>query len=98
MEIVEFDAEFLAALEVVHEGVVGLFCTGWVCMSKIDQVGAVWYDMFVLVVRVVLAVGMESLHSFSQYRRVYPFALRFEEKGECIGADVDTVEWCVLNT
>jgi hypothetical protein len=37
------------------------------------------YDMFVLVVRVVLAVGVESVHSFGQYRRIYPFALRFEE-------------------
>ena len=98
VEIVKFDTEFLAALEVVDESIVGLFCACWVCVRKIDQVGAVWYDMFVLVIRVVLAVGVESIHSFGQYRRIYPFALRFEEERECIGADVNAIQWCVLNT
>ena len=79
MEIVELDAELLAALEVIHEGIVGLLSACWVGMCKIDQVGAVRYDMFVLVVRVVFTVGVESVHGFIKYRRVYPFALRFEE-------------------
>lgn len=97
MEVVEFDAELLAALEVVDEGVEGLFCTGWVCMCKVDQVGAMWYDVLILFVRMVLAVGVEAIGGFGQKGRVYPFALRFEEEGECVGADVDTVEWGVLD-
>lgn len=97
VEVVEFDAEFLAALEVVDEGVKGLFRTGWVCVCKIDQVGAVWYNMFVLIVRVVLTVGVEAIGGFGQQGWVDPFALRFEEEGECVGADVDTVEWGVLD-
>lgn len=66
VEIVKFDAELLAALEVVDEGVKGLFCTGWICVRKVDQVGAVRYNVFVLVVRVVLAIGVEAVGSFSQ--------------------------------
>jgi hypothetical protein len=27
-----------------------LFSACWVCVCKVDQVGTVWYDMFVLVV------------------------------------------------
>jgi hypothetical protein len=64
VKIVELDAEFLAALEVVDEGVKGLFCACWVCVCKIDQVRAVWDDMFMLVVRVMLAVGVEAIRSF----------------------------------
>jgi hypothetical protein len=36
VEIVESDAEFLAALQVVDEGVVGLFCAGCVGVCEVD--------------------------------------------------------------
>lgn len=38
MEIVQFDAESLATIEVVEEGIVGLLCSSFVCMREVDQV------------------------------------------------------------
>jgi hypothetical protein len=66
VEIVEFDAELLTALEVVDEGIVGLCCACWVCVCEVDEVRAVRNDMFVLVVRVVFAVGVKAVGCFGQ--------------------------------
>jgi hypothetical protein len=66
VEIVELDTEFLAAFEVVDEGIVGLCCACRVCVCQIDQVGPVWDDMFVLVIRMVLAIGVEAIGGFGQ--------------------------------
>jgi hypothetical protein len=60
VEVVEFDAKFLTAFEVVDEDVVGLGGAGWVGVGEIDEVGAVRDDVLVLVVGVVFAVGVEA--------------------------------------
>ena len=66
VKIVEFDAEILAAFQVIDEGIKGLLCTCWICVCKVDQVGAVWDDMFVLVIRMMLAIGVEAVGGFGQ--------------------------------
>jgi hypothetical protein len=60
VEVIEFDAEFLTAFEVVDEDVVGLGGAGWVGVGEIDEIGAVGDDVLVLVVGVVFAVGVEA--------------------------------------
>lgn len=79
VEIVQFDAECLATLEVVEEGVVGLRGARWVCVSQVDEVRAVRDDVGVGTVVVVLAVGVEAVCLRGLKRWVGPFALRFEE-------------------
>lgn len=48
-------------------------------------------DVGVGTVVVVLAVGVEAVCLRGLKRWVGPFALRFEEEGEGVGADVDAV-------
>ena len=47
LEVVEFDAEGFAAVEVVEEGGVGLLGFGWVGLGEVDEVGAVGEDVAV---------------------------------------------------
>ena len=47
--------------------------------------------MFILVVRMVLAICMKAIGGFSQQRWVHPFALRLEEESERVRTDVDAV-------
>lgn len=47
LEVVEFDAEGFAAVEVVEEGGVGLLGFGWVFLREVDEVGAVGEDVTV---------------------------------------------------
>lgn len=45
LEVVQLDAEGFAAVEVVEEGVVGLFRFVWVFLREVDEVGAVGEDV-----------------------------------------------------
>lgn len=45
LEVVEFDAEGFAAVEVVEEGGVGLLGFGGVFLCEVDEVGAVGKDV-----------------------------------------------------
>lgn len=45
LEVVEFDAEGFAAVEVVEEGGVALLGSGWVFLREVDEVGAVGEDV-----------------------------------------------------
>lgn len=55
-------------------------------------------DVGVGTVVVVLAVGVEAFCLRGLKGRVCPFALRFEEESEGVGADVDAVEGRVLDS
>jgi hypothetical protein len=45
MEVVEFNSERFAAMEVVQEGIVRLSCLRWFLLSEIDEIGAVGENM-----------------------------------------------------
>lgn len=59
MEVVELDAQSLAALQVVEEAVVGLLCACFVRMCEIDQIAAMRDNVLRLVVRMRGAIGVE---------------------------------------
>lgn len=56
MEVVELDAELVAAGEVVGEGIVGLLCSCGVGVRQIHQVGSVWNNVLGAVVLVMIAL------------------------------------------
>lgn len=61
MEIIELDAEGVAALEVVEEVSVGLGGFFGVCLGQVDEVGAVGEDVLALCVGVFGGGGVEGV-------------------------------------
>ena len=52
VEVVELDVEAFTALQVVQEGVIRLLRASLVRVGQVDKIGAVRYDMLILLVAV----------------------------------------------
>lgn len=61
VEVVELDAQLLAAFEVIYEGLIGLRCACLVRVRKVDQIRAVGDYVLVLIVCVVFAICVEAI-------------------------------------
>lgn len=92
VEIVEFDTQFLASLEIVQEAIVRLLGAFLVRVGKIDQIRAVRHHVVRLTVGMGFAVVVEAQGVFVCQRWIGPFALGLEEESEGIRSDVDAVE------
>lgn len=97
MEVVQLDAEGIAALQVVDEVGVGLVGLGGVRLRQVDEVGAVGEDVLALCIGVFGGGGVESVAGGGIEGRRGPFALRFEEECESIAADLYSIGDGILN-
>ena len=61
-------------------------------MSEIDKVRAMRYDVIALGVLVLFTVGVKGIGMDIREIWIRPLSLRFEEEGESIGSNVDTVQ------
>ena len=98
VEIVQADAERLAALQVVGEGAVRLDGLGRVGLGQVHEVGAVRQAVRGDVEAVRLGEGAELVARLGSQRRVVPLALRLEEEGKGVGADMRRVLDRVLHS
>lgn len=97
MEVVQADAQAVAALEVVDEVVVGLVGFRLVGLREVDEVRAVREDVQARGVAVVFGRGVESVAGRRVEWRGGPFALGLEEEGEGVGADLGCIVDGVLD-
>lgn len=88
MEVVQLDAEGVAALEVVDEVGVGLIGFGGVRLRQVDEVRAVGEDMLALCVGVFGGGGVEGVAGCGVEGRRGPFALGFEEERKRVAPNV----------
>lgn len=98
VEVVELDAQAVAAREVVDKVGVGLLGLGRVGLGEVDEVGAVREDVAAGRVGVVLGEGVEGVAGGRVEGRGGPFALGLEEEGEGVAANVDGVGDGILDT
>jgi len=98
MEVVQPDAERLAAAQVVEEAGVGLLRLGGVGGREVDEVGAVRQDGGGGEVRVLGAKGGEGGGMLGLEWGVVPLALGLEEEGEGVAADAVGVGDGVVDT
>lgn len=97
VEVVESDAQALAAVQVVDEGGVGLRGLVRLGLREVHEVGAVRQDVLGCGVGVGFAVGVELVTVAVLQGRVVPFALRLEEEGEGVAAYVQAVGDAVVD-
>lgn len=97
VEVVQPDAQLLAALQVVDEGPVRLRGLGLVGLREVHEVGPVRQGVRGGAVAVLLAAADEEVARVGGEGRVLPLALRLEEEGEGVGADLDGVGDGVLD-
>lgn len=91
MEVVQPDTQLLASVEVIEEAgirLIGFFLVG---LCQVDQIRAVREGVLGGAVAMMLALRNELGLGRGVEGRVGPFALRLEEEGEGVGADVDGV-------
>jgi hypothetical protein len=98
MKVVQLDPQRLASLDVIEESLVGLCGLVFVGLRQVDQVRSVRDSVLCSIVIVVLASADEEVLDLICERWVVPFALRFEEEGEGVRADVYSICDCVLDT
>ncbi|KAJ6445551.1 checkpoint protein kinase (SldA) [Purpureocillium lavendulum] len=91
VEVVQADAELLAAAQVIDEAGVRLRGLCGVRLGQVDEVGAVRQGVLGGAVAVLLAVVGEEFARLGCDGRVVPLALRLEEEGKGVGANVHGV-------
>lgn len=91
VEVVEPDAQLLAPLQVVEKGLVRLGRLGRVRLRQVDEVGPVREGVLGGAVAVVPAAAKEEVARLVADGRVVPLALRLEEEGKGVGANLHRV-------
>lgn len=98
MNVVQLDTESFAAFEVVQVRSVGLIDSSLFCVSEIDKVRAVRYNMIALSVLVLFAIRVKGIGMDIREVRIRPLSLRFEEECKGVGSDMNAVEDRIVNT
>lgn len=92
MNVVQFDPQSFATFQVVEIGCISLIDSSFFCMSKVDKIRAMRYDVVRLGVLMFSAVVVEGIGMEVGEVGICPLSLRFEKEGEGIGSDMDAVQ------